>query len=482
MNFPYCFFNPPNPAICFPAVSFGFSVLKQAQPDNGIPLSGVPANAVIPLSPNAYGDPNSPRAPTAAAFSDSCQPPLTPTDACAGASPTRGSRKGKYQVKDSFNRLRGWINGGFSSGNSRKNAGSVSPSPKGAKGKGSSWVKSKNQMPNAMMDKTVGANAGTADTEAQTAEHDVLKAGAAAAKRGRRSPRRATKGSPNRGPPRNMSASPRAVNAIAAAATPTAGSSLASSPVTPPSVATGRVNGRTFVFFNGSGDYGQMAGGAAAGSMAPAVPVGAWGGSSSNNNKKGLSHMVSPAYTPQNVVSDDHMDSLVGLQQDSCTSQQLQVQPHLSPTGGNGSGVAGGGTPRKCKLPASAAATAAAAVAVCPASGRMAVAAPVIPSGPSRVKTAKAARSLGASIPPLSAASRAASNSSINSGNAAGSSERGLSKSAKSRSGKNMNTGTSTLAVEPSDASTKSPKGKGKAGSKSGGGKMALRATSSPKK
>ncbi|CAN0102249.1 unnamed protein product [Sphacelaria rigidula] len=88
------------------------------------PLSGVPHNPNS--STPTVANPTSPRT-----FFGGGSGSNTGTSA---KSPLRRGaetpRKGKYQVKDSFNRLRGWINGGFATGGNRRNNGSNSPTPK----------------------------------------------------------------------------------------------------------------------------------------------------------------------------------------------------------------------------------------------------------------------------------------------------------------------------------------------------------------
>lgn len=294
-------------------------------------------------------------------------------------------RRGKYQVKDSFNRLKGWINGGFAGGNSRRNnahggelargagKGGASARARGpsAAGAGSAAATarragSKNLTPNAGVDRAA------ARVEARkAADREALKAareaGAVVARQGpARSPKSAARHSPR--------SQVKAVGFAREKATP-----AFSAPSTPASEAKSGFEALESAPLAHAADAG-----------------GVRGGTSSAADHRGRARV-----RPLRVAN-------------AGSSSSPSPSPR-SPYFQQGRGAAAAtevgaeAVPRKVKASASAAATTAAAVAVSPTSARMAVVAPALSApAPSRAKTLKAAKSLGATIPPLSPATRSA--------------------------------------------------------------------------
>lgn len=481
---------------------------RQVWADGAIPLSGVPTSLVTPSTPT-FDDGISPRAYAGGIG--------TGASAVSPTARGRGTRKGKYQVKDSFNRLRGWINGGFSSSNSRNDAGSRSPTqrarvtPKGSgrgsgEGRGfadrviaggdkanenarssvlggrssvggSSRVgKGRSQVPHNAADRAARAEARAAERkalEASAATREVGGTGSSVGG-GKRSSTRSVAlansnnhhhagkmphkgGSPRAngsGPPRAPGGSPRAVRTNESQSSSSSSTNIIAPSLPPPPPPMTSV-GKTTCKGNVNNSCGPP------------------GSATSGRVNPGLSFTASSPRIPSQDDFDGWMTSTTGSPQLPQACPHGHHRPSPSPRNRVGmlSGEGSTSTPRKCQMPASAtAATAAAAVAVSPASRRMAIGA-LTPGGsngvatavPSRARTVKAAKSLGATVPPLSAASRAAASrgAGMGSGGNKASPRAGESKGKPTRggSGSSGSKQDRERAVEESAPTTKSSSG-----------------------
>lgn len=340
-----------------------------------------------------------------------------------GVGAASSPRRGKYQVKDSFNRLKGWINGGFAGNGGRKNVAAASstkgagaaaksrkaagggggdgtravnrsgdrrsssaapghhrasaPPPRGGATGGKGAVDSKNLTPSAAVDRAA------ARVEARrAAEREAIKsarggdAARASAKPGatRSSPRTKAAGATipahrRKSVSKNASPSNRSPAAPTALAGARGGNGGASERTSKPAGA-GRPAASAAVVGNNAQQRGR--------SQTRGLEVAMAGAS--------MSPSSSPSPLPGTGPSDD--------------DEAMAAAVAAAAVGAAASAV---GAPRRCKaVPA-----AAAAVALSPASGRMAVVPPALtPAGQTaRVKTSKAAKSLGATVPALSSAS-----------------------------------------------------------------------------
>ena len=308
-----------------------------------------------------------------------------------GGSGTPGAtRKGKYQVKNSFNRLKGWIHGGFTGGSGRKNngfGGTGGGSSRSAAARGSTTRAQAGSK--ASVEGSGAPSVGSVSTAATKPEGSKnFKFNAAA----------------NRAATRVAEARKRSVERESARAARHTGSSRARQG------STGRyTTNKTATPSPRS--QGQRLGTARDQSLSRTGPRPAPASSDLENDKVNPDELAPTAVVA--LIQDRGRTLERPLQAASAgSSPSPSPSPPSSPS--HRAGVkteAVGVAPDGCRVPSSTSATPSVA-------GRVAAPAPPVSA---RAKTAKAARSLGVTVPPHSGACRAASNTPRTAGGGGGS-------------------------------------------------------------